>query len=108
MTGSPAQSVAPKPICPNVLRAIFDWLGIAERAGKDLPSARSFPRNMIQYLDADGSRLALAHRYRGQGPPDPKWIRVDNEGWRNFLEQEGHRCNICILAKNRPKAERQD
>jgi hypothetical protein len=90
-------------VCPSVLRALFNHLGIDARAGNDLPAARPLPGRMTEYLAADGTRLALAHLARGSTEQDPKWLKVDQEQWRNFQREETHRCNICELARDRPR-----
>jgi len=84
-----------------VLRALFNYLNIARRAGNDLPSPVRRPRGMTEYLDSDGSRLALTNLAKGRAEQDPRWLLIDQQPWRTYRDAEGHRCNMCELARDR-------
>lgn len=95
------------------MRAVFNWLGIAHRAGNDLPQARPIKGRpfmpevdwvLTEYFDQDGNFLAMTHHFVGRTEPDPKQLQIGTVRWLNYQKEEEHRCNICILAADRPKA----
>jgi hypothetical protein len=94
------------------MRAVFDWLGIAQRAGDDLPAPRHIKGQpfkphlgwvLTEFYDQDGHFLAMTHHFVGRTDPDPKQLQIGLVRWLNFQQGEGHRCNICVLAADRPQ-----
>jgi hypothetical protein len=100
-------SVAPQPVCPTLLRALFNYLGLEYQVAQGHITARPRPcgpsSELREYFDQSGVRFALAQRRRASTDPwDPKNFWFDGTAWRSFQVIEQHRCLLCVLAGQRP------
>src|SRR5579872_1386008 len=108
MSHSGGPSITPQPVCPSIMRALFNYIGFDYQVEQGTVTVRPRLTNrpgseLREYFDAAGMRVVLAQRKRGSTDQwDPKAIWIDGVGWRNYMDQENHRCNICVLAATRP------
>ena len=95
-------------MCPWVLRALFNYLDLENQATQGgIPPPRHYrtgrTSDVIEYLDWDRNRIALAQKERHTNRAwDPKTFVVDGVQWRAYRDEEPHACKVCALAPHRP------